>query len=79
MITVEVNGKRYTITDCRIVSEGEAKEYIEDCIWVETHPFPRPSEGFLERVLYGRLSRYKSIKVISCDFKPPKDAEQTIY
>lgn len=79
MITVEVKGKRYTITKCSIVSEGEAKEYLEECVKLASNEHRSPSYGFREPWVYGYLAEFKDIKLISCDFKPPKDAEQTVY
>ena len=79
MIIVEVDDKKYMIKNANSVSDGPLKEFIEDCIYIVMQQYKGPSDGFIEPYLYIHLGEFKSIKLISCDFKPPKDAEQTIY
>lgn len=79
MITIKVGEEVYTIKDCRTVSDGKLKQFVEDCIWVAMMEFNDPADGFAEPWLYMRLSRFKSIKPISCDFKPPKQEKDTVY
>ena len=79
MITVEVKGKRYTITKCSIVSEGEAKEYLEECVNLASKAHRSPANGFREPWMYMHLGEFKDIKLISCDFKPPEHKSEVIY
>ena len=78
-IVVEVNGRRYSIDGSFSVSEGPAKEFIEHCIEIAQDYYKGPSNGFVIPNLYMNLGRFKSIKLISVDWKPPKNSKDAIY
>ena len=79
MIIVEVGGKKYTIKNANSVSDGPLREFLEDCIYIAMTHYRGPSDGFAEPFLYIHLGKFKSIKLISCDFKPPKHDKNILY
>lgn len=78
MITVDVAGKEYTIKQCHIVSDGPAKEYLEDCVYVAMKEYRDPADGFAEPFLFTKLASFRSIKPKKIEFKK-QSKEDLIY
>jgi hypothetical protein len=72
MITVKVNGEKYTISKDFSVSDGVAKEFIEHCIEILQNDY-KLWMGFFEPYLYTKLAAFKSIEVVSMDYDFPKE------
>lgn len=70
MIKLKVKETEYTISQDLIVSSGPAKEYIEDCINLIRSDY-KLWHGFFEPYLYVSLYNFKSIQLVSIDYKKP--------
>lgn len=75
MIIVNVNGEEHRIENGNVVSDGKYKHVVEHCVEMLCSDY-KASDGFLEPYLFLKLSEFKSIKVVSTDFKFQKNRKE---